>query len=358
MLVRDQRRQLVRKRHLKVKRRLLVFLAALGLGLIGLYLVSGDALWHAETYRGIRLKPVLIGISVAALAGLWLAPAWRIQALCRAQGLHLGLKGALLTFLGAHFAGAVTPGKAGGGPALALMLKRSGMRLGAGMSVMIQVVVLDLLFYAITIPLCVVYLTQWSGWSLPAGLGAAAWLLAGAVVGLAALLLFAPQLIVRLIVTLARLGLLKRYARALHRVAWDYRGAARTFMNIPARQWPLLLAFTALAWGSNYLLLWVVLSLYNAGVPLWDVLALTNLVNVAGNLIPTPGAAGFTEVMIGLGAQQGLMHVVAPLLLWRIVTFYSIFLLGPVALAESFRTAPRGLRSATVRKDVVLPARR
>src|SRR5690606_5061259 len=86
------------------------------------------------------------------------------------------------------------------------------------------------------------------------------------------------------------------------------------------------------AWLSNFALLWALLAIYGAEARLLDVLAVLSIITLIGFFIPTPGASGFTELMVGLAVDgsSGSTSIAAPVAMWRAATFYVVYLIGPL----------------------------
>jgi uncharacterized membrane protein YbhN (UPF0104 family) len=65
-------------------------------------------------------------------------------------------------------------------------------------------------------------------------------------------------------------------------------------------------------------------------VGLLATLALLSSITLVSHVVPTPGASGFVEAAVGLSVGAG-GGAAAALLIWRLASFYVIFLLGPPA---------------------------
>lgn len=309
----------------------LVLTLALGFG--GLYLVAGGELFQDETYD-IR-NP---GGLVLALCGVfflvrWTVPAAKITLLCHAQGIPLPYRLGFLAHLVSVLGAALTPSQSGGNPAAAAALGRLGVPLGRGLGVAMQILILDLIFYSWSVPLCLGFLILTGAIALPPGAEAAA--LAATLLAVAGAVLLSryPRPVVRLILASARLPLLRRFDRRLRRAALDYYRSARAFLRIEFLSWLTLQLVTAAGWLSTYALLWSLLVLYGIEIGLAETLSVVNVLNLAANFVPVPGGSGFIEAAVGLilpGLAAG-GALAAPILIWRVTSFYIIFLLGPLA---------------------------
>ncbi len=125
---------------------------------------------------------------------------------------------------------------------------------------------------------------------------------------------------------------MRRFASWLRRVARDYYRSARAFLKLPASYWLTLNLVTAAGWFSGFLMFWLLLRLYGVEADLLATLAILSSITLVSHVVPTPGASGFVEPAVGLsiGASPG-GHAAAALLIWRLATFYVVFILGPPA---------------------------
>ncbi len=123
-----------------------------------------------------------------------------------------------------------------------------------------------------------------------------------------------------------------RFASRLRRVARDYYRSMGAFVKMPGSYWVKLHLVTAASWMGSFVLLWLLLELYGVEVGLLATLATLSSLTLVSHFVPTPGAAGFMEAAVGfsIGANPG-GGAAAALLVWRVASFYAIFLLGPLA---------------------------
>ena len=300
-------------------------------GVVGLVLVVGDDVFRPETYVLTHYSPGLAALALLAFITAWLAPAFRIQLLCR-ERVTLPFWRALLVQLATSFGAAVTPGKSGAGVAGTAALSTLGFSVGQSFNIAVQQALLDLAFYSWALPLSLAYLVLSDKFKLPLSLELAGLALA---LGLVIALLFrrkVPELLLRVALTAARLPLPGRVRLWLQRATHDYYRSAQTEFRLSRTGWLGAHVATAVGWLSNYALLWALLKLDGAEAALSGVVAVLTLVSVTANIVPTPGGSGFIEVVVGLATQaQSSSRVAAALLLWRLGTFYIIFFIGPFA---------------------------
>jgi glycosyltransferase 2 family protein len=313
-----------------LKRTAIALVLSLALGIAGLYLVVGGAVFRPETYRAQNSSVPLVVLIVIAFFTKWFAPAVRIRLLCRGQEILLPYRSAVLVHLVAMFVAALAPQNTGFAPATVAALSRLGVPVGRGVGVAVQIFVLDLIFFAWAVPLGVGYLVYSDALELPPGAGALAFAAGCLGVAAAAALSRRPQLVVGLIFAVARWRLMARFASRLRKVARDYYRSARDFLKMPIPTWLALHLATAAGWLGGFVLFWLLLKLYGVEAGLFTTLATLCSITVVSHVVPTPGASGFMEAAVGLsvGADGG---AAAALLVWRLASFYVVFLLGPPA---------------------------
>ena len=315
-----------------MKRIIALLVLSLGLGLLGLYLSTRESLFSPATFTPPNATAGLVGVAVASLLALWLMPVVKLMVLARAQGHRVGPGTAFIAHVGQVFGTAMTPSGTGGGPALVVALERAGVPVGTGLGIAVQLFVLDLAALGVLIPVGLAYLLLFSPLVLPtttavlAGVAAAV-ALAGSIV-----LVRFPGSFSKLIMRAAKLRMLRRFKEHLTRVAREYYVSAVAFRDMPLRTWSVLHVVNLVAWLTNFLLLWALFAIYGTEARLLDVLALLSMITLIGFFVPTPGASGFTELMVGLVASSrgASQSIAAPVALWRTGTFYIAYLLGPL----------------------------
>src|SRR5690606_11679645 len=225
--------------------------------------------------------------------------------------------------------------------------ERSGVPIGTGVGVAVQLFILDLAALGVLIPIGVAYIVIVSPLSLPPAvtalaLGAAVVALVGAV-GLARY----PVALFRRIKRLATWRIARRFRKRLARMGREYFVSAVAFRGLPLQRLAYLHTANLVSWLSNFVLVWALLSAFGAQARLLDVLAVLSIITLVGFFVPTPGAAGFTELMVGLAVDSSAepTSIAAPVALWRAGTFYLAYLLGPLcAWLLLSRRPPRWLR--------------
>ncbi len=316
----------------RLARALAIFGFSLALGFAGLYLVAGDQVFRIETYRARDLSALYFALCAVAFIAEWFVmdPA-RIWLLCRDQKIPLPFRSAVLVHLTSMFVASVTPGNAAVGPTTAVALRRFGIPFGKSIAIAIQVIVLDMIYFAWTVPLSLGYLIYLDALRPPPGPEFAAFAIAALAIVGAVFLTCYPRLVVWLILAAARGPLLSRSASRLRKIARDYYRSARAFKTMALSTWLALNLAVAVGWFSGFALLWLLLKLYGVDAGLLATLAILNSITVVAHIFPTPGGSGFMEVAVGLSVGAGGGNVAAALLIWRLASYHVIFLLGPLA---------------------------
>ncbi len=121
-----------------------------------------------------------------------------------------------------------------------------------------------------------------------------------------------------------------RFASRLRKIARDYYRSARDFLKMPASYWLTLHLATAAGWFGGFVLFWLLLKLYGVEAGLLATLATLSSITLVSHVVPTPGASGFMEAAVGLSVGAG-GGAAAAVLVWRLASFYVVFLLGPPA---------------------------
>ena len=307
-----------------------VLLLSLALGIAGLYLAVGGAVFRPGTYRLQNPGVGVLALVVIAFLAKWCSPALRIWLLCRRQKIALPYRSALLAYLAAMFVAALTPNNTAVGPATAAALSRLGVPLGGGIGIVVQVFVLDLIFFAWAVPAGIGYLVYAETLRLPPTARVAAFVMAALAILGAVVLTRYPRPLVRSILAVAKWPPLERLSPGLRGIARDYYRSARTFKRMALPTWLALNLVTTAGWLSGFVLFWLLLELYGVEVGLLATLALLSSITLISHVVPTPGASGFVEAAVGLSIGAG-GGAAAALLIWRLASFYVIFLLGPPA---------------------------
>lgn len=310
-------------------------LPALGLSLL-LSAVSlviiGWSVGGVETFLAIRrLDPVQLLLATAALYASFALSAVRLQLICRLLGQAVRHRHALRAHLLGMFGSVVTPGGSGGAPAIAFTLDAQGLARARAWAAALATISADVIFYSWATPLSLAVL--YSAGIYPR---TPLWT-ALAVGGVAGTMLLAYLLIFRidLLEPLARLALrgpLVTVRRRGLRFVQRFLEENEQLTGGKLSHLLLVQGLTALAWSSVFAVLLFVLR--GLGVSLAPVVALAGqvVIMVITSIFPTPGGSGFLELALSwFLVRQGSSEVVtAAVFTWRLLTFYSLFLIGPM----------------------------
>jgi len=253
-----------------------------------------------------------------------------------------------------------------------LSFTSDGMTASRAWSVNFYVWILDLVLLAYSLPISLLLLgrsTRLLSFTSP-------WLLAGlAVAGPTALLWL----------LIYRLPLLTRWAKSIFKIRWlrrwhtsisQFLGRFETAISelrggTGAHRVTLHL-LTALVYFSTLFTFYVMVASMQPGTPLFITLAIAQVPTVLSTFFPTPGGAGLLEIFTAslmvagaggtateragreaLGDHQTSGTIAAAILGWRLLTYYSRFLVAP-ALGAARLGMKRPVESASPRHDASL----
>lgn len=292
-------------------------------------------IFHVGTVQDLnvihRLPWRFAAAALASLGGAFLCAAVRLQVMSRRLGYRLRLRHALRAHILGMFSATVTPGGSGNTPAIALTLQSQGQPSGVAWAIGVAVFGADALFHTWGLPiaLSVLYaLGLYPGTPL---------LLTLAIVALvvAALVAYVVQFRMIWLEPVARFllrGPLIRWRRRGLRFIETMLASNQLFKTAPVAFHLALQGLTAMSWISFFAILFFLARGLGIDVSLPAIEAAQMVVTVMSTFVPTPGGSGFFELGISyvLISRGGGSIVPGVVLLWRLVTFYSIFLLGPL----------------------------
>ena len=307
-------------------------LLSLVLGLGCLYLILPET-FQWETLRTLAvLGPPQLALLVGVLALRWLVGGWRTVLLVRFSGASLSFWQGVRAHIVGLFAAVVTPSGGGSAFGVTWFLTRYGVPLQNAAIVSVLILVLDMAFFAWSVPLSFLYLSQ-IGTPLPlAGLGWFVAFFSVAIFTLSLLLTFRLRLVIWGVRAMFRLPGLHRYAEKVDGFLENLELASRTFAGAP---WPVHLglhACTALFWLVSFGFLIVVALTLRLEVPPSELLAIHTLIHAFAFLIPTPGASGYMEgaLSLALAGRASPQMISTTVIVWRSLSYYLYFILGPL----------------------------
>jgi uncharacterized protein (TIRG00374 family) len=299
---------------------------------------------RAETWAHLRdFNPLWIPVLVAMVFVAWACNGARVWVFCRALGHPLTYRTALQASLSQEFGVAATPAGIGGAVIRLTLLKRAGVPVAHGGSMLASDAAIDVLFFALLAPFAAWVMLHDALFSrLLERIDGRAVLpvFAGAVIGVAALVvLLRCAWFHRMIERLAGATPFGRSRRLPARHRFLRRAAARTLRRMREaltllwgrRKSALVVNFllASVQWTCRYsllpLILWAVHTPVNP-VPLFLAQGLLFMLSM---LVVVPGGGGAVEVLAALilPAFVPVALVGAVLLLWRLLTFH-LYLIG------------------------------
>lgn len=311
------------------------------------------------TWSAIRFTPhAIVGILLAwmCMAGRDFGLMWRFRAL--SDGDLSWIQSLRVTML-CEFTSAVTPSTVGGSALAMVFMHREGLQLGRATTLMLVTLFLDELFFVITCPLAVLMvpyhdLFSVAGNSFVMGLRAVFWSVY-VLITLWTIILFLgifirPQSIRKILMTIFRLPLLKRWRQQVTELGDSMVTAGHALKKKTSRWWTQAFAATAFSWFSRYL---IVNALFFGFVPAVNqlmVLARQMVVWLVLIVSPTPGGSGVSEWLftdyygdlisrsmpdatsVTIGAT-----VIILALSWRIVSYYVYLFIGLFLMPSFFK---------------------
>lgn len=255
----------------------------------------------------------------------------RLQLLAHTLGYRVRLRSAVRGHILGLFSAAVTPSGSGNAPAIALMLARDGLSKTHAWSVALYTGVVDLLLFAWGVPVALLTL------KLTRHLPGNPWLLTGSLVvsalfiGLWYLLAFRLAALPRLIHRLFRLRPLRRFRRRAEAFAASLTLTVSRLSGTTYREQLVLQGLSVGVHLSVFAIFLVIAAELELTLSALPTLATLFLVFVLSHVVPTPGGSGFLELTLPLLLLPERPAAVMPtVIVWRLVSFYSVFLLGPI----------------------------
>ena len=285
-------------------------------------MVTGELNWQALA----RLDAQALLLSFGLLGLNYLLGGGRLYWLAKLADAPLTLAKGVRAYLLGLVAAAVTPGGSGNTPAVGVSLQKSGLAAVEAWSVTLYIAVLDLFFIAWSVPLSLALLGVKTQLLEPRSATVLA--VAVFIVGLGLWFVLSYRLAWLEFLTRWLFGLkwLKRWQER----ALDFHGELERATTLMARR-PLwlhvsLAVMTALQHTTNYLIFYVIAAALG-DIAFWSSLAAVHASTLASYIVPVPGGSGFLEVAVTtlVGSNIAVPAVVA----WRLITFYTRFLIAP-----------------------------
>lgn len=303
-----------------------LLLSLAGLAVVLFWLGEPGDLAHLQrlSWRSLLGATLLLLVSFAA-GGL------RLGGLLRLAGARVDPLRATRAYILGLFAASITPSGGGNGPAIALSLQRDGVRAHVAWSAAVYSSVLDLFFYAWSIPVGALVLRA-AGLLPDARLLWLAFALSAVCLLLWYGLAFHLGRLRRALGALFSLRLLRRFRRPVVRLLDDVSRATGTMARGHPPTQLLLHLLSLVTHGAVYAIFYVFTDALGSALALLPTLSVILLVSAAGHVVPTPGASGYLELALTyLFSRHASPAVVATAVIaYRAVSYYAAILLGAV----------------------------
>ncbi|MDZ7800592.1 MAG: lysylphosphatidylglycerol synthase transmembrane domain-containing protein [Trueperaceae bacterium] len=305
--------------------------------LVASFLIGGAALAGVVAWLGVeelqhlsRIELPWLAAALGFLLASFLFAGMRLAMLVRRTGAPLRLRHAVRCHVLGLFASTVTPGGSGGMPALALSLTRQGVPSGTAWSSGVAAIAADTVFYGWSLPVALLVLDRSVTLPNPVVLRTAGLIVS--VGGLAVAYLLAFRLAWALPLSRWALrGRLARHREGVERFLTNLLEAHGLLHGAPWSWHARFHLLVAASWGAFFAVLWASARGFGLPVDPWTVIAALVLVAGLGSVVPTPGGSGFFEfgASLALVAQGARGGVVGAVVVWRLISHYALFLIGP-----------------------------
>ena len=334
------------RRRVRVRDLVLPVLLSLGTLAAILYLTYDP---HDFAAVAARFRPGVLLLAVATVLGNIVVGGLRIRHV--SDGL-LRARPSVKAQLTWDFMSAVTPSAMGGAPFAAYFIaKMNKLPVGRVTAVLLFLILMDQLWFVIAIVLLylsAVWIPVFPNETLGAfGIGTVAAYLGGVVLWIGFFMyatLLRPQILETVIGRVVRFRWLRRFEPTVRREARRLRRQAQSLRGKPVRFYALAAAYTLAVWTLRYSIVFLAaLTFSDLARPVLYVFRTIGLWLV-GIAMPTPGGAG--------GMEGLFMLFLAPLLpdgaggptvlLWRLISYHLILVLGVFVAGGAVRAMLRG----------------
>lgn len=336
-------------------------LLAIAFGVAGIF----ATLWllgeSVSTLGRIPLPALALGALL--VVANYLAGAHRLWLLMRYAGAPVTFVQSLRAYAVGLFTAAASPGSAGQAPAVVLSLTRDGAPASRAWSANVHVWALDLAFLAWSLPVSLIALGRSTRILRLDNIEVIAVLFALGAAALIWVLQFRLSWLTVALTAIFRLRPLKRWqanVEAFGQRVHEASGMIRA-IDLPGRVWLHLLTVTV--YLSTLLTFYVLVRAFDPNASLLVTMAAAQVPMVLATFFPTPGGAGLLEVLTAsilragtvrfVGSYSGDLEfapgeevisksgtVAAAILGWRLLTFYSRYVIGPVLGGAWFTRKP------------------
>lgn len=306
---------------------------------------------------------IWLGVAIGLLIARHLAYATRLYIL--SNGKFGWLKCIQLIFIW-EFSSAVSPTTVGGSAVALFVLSQEDLPASKTTAIIIYTIVLDSVFFIFTIPvLYLLYgptiirpnmqgLLMLDGWGLTFSAAYLFMALYGTFFFYG--LFIRPQQLKKLMIWIAGIGFLKRYKEKILRLGKGFVTASHEMRSQGLKYHAGAFLATCTAWSLRFLVISAIIIAIVKSVPLTlsdqgHLYARLQTMFVILAFSPTPGGAGFHEIVFGGFLSDyvpvGIAVVVA--FIWRLLTYYGYLLAGAIVIPHWLRRIikKRQMRKAT-----------
>ena len=299
--------------------------------------------FNPELFSGIRFSWRLVGgllLAVLFMFGRDGGLMWRFRFITDRE---LTWRQAFRVNMLCEFTSAVTPSAVGGSSLIVLFLNKEGINAGRSTALTISCLFLDELFLVLACPFALLLFSFDDLFGnvaiLSSGIEVLFFLVYGVVTIWTFLLYLAlfrrPEWVKRLLLTIFRLPLLRRWHKAIETLTDNLVLSSREMSQKSFTFWLKAFGITCLAWTSRYLVVNALLVAVTTSGS--ELLAFVRQVSlwVVMTISPTPGGSGVSEYMFreyyaDFFDVAGMALVVA--FVWRIITYYMYLLIGAIII--------------------------
>jgi len=278
-----------------------------------------------------EIKLSYLMLAILSLLGSFVFSSFRMQVFAKQIDQSINLLQALRIHILGMFSAAITPSGSGNAPAVALMLNHHGASHASAWAVAVATFANDTMFFSWSMPIALIILhfsKLYQSSLLTEVLGILAIIVTASVS-----FLFSFKLAwLEPIVTFILKGPLRRFRDSALKFISSLIIAHNFFKKAPFLWYLKVQALTAAGWVSFFAILYFVAAGFASKINFFVLEAYQSAITTLSFIVPTPGASGFFELGIApLLKTAGNDKVVAAIILvWRLLSYYSIFILGPI----------------------------
>jgi glycosyltransferase 2 family protein len=278
-----------------------------------------------------KLSPAFLLLAILALLLSFVFAALRLQHLCQRLGHPLKFRHALRTHILGIFSAAVTPSGGGSTPAIAFSLQYQGLSSAQAWATSIALFVADAIFILWTLPISLLFLRLHGLYPNTLWWNAVAFIAIGVTAFIAYVFIYRLQwlgIIFRFILR----GPLLRFRKHGLRFVTSLLASNTIFTGASWGFYAITQFWTLLSWISFFSILTALAKGLHIMIPIIASMAWQLVTTALSFAVPTPGGSGYFEfaTSVLLWDKGNNETVPAVLLIWRSLTFYLFFVLGPV----------------------------